>query len=152
MIISCVTVIRSTTVNFLFIVSRPHWKIFFQDTAWKFIIWLTARKKIIRVLSKTQFYKKWNGTRHINITCQTELESKHISININIVECVKCAKFNESLAIVGSSSIVPSCLPGQFVGPEFVLVGISWVSIFSSGYFMGPKFFPVGISGVQNFL
>ena len=51
---------------------------------------------------------------------------------------------------------------GYFVGPNFFLVGISWVSSFllwvfrgsqsfSSGYFVGPKFFLVGISLVQNF-
>ena len=58
---------------------------------------------------------------------------------------------------------------GYFVGPNFFLVGISWVSSFllwvfrgsqsfSSGYFVGPKFFLVGIrwskifSRVENFV
>ena len=60
-----------------------------------------------------------------------------------------------------SSAIAPSCLCGYFVGPNFFLVGISWVSnfflwvfresqSFSSGYFVGQKFFLVGISWVQN--
>ena len=52
---------------------------------------------------------------------------------------------------------------GYFVGPKFLLVGISWaqktfswviswVPIFFRGYFVGPRFFLVGISWVLNFL
>ena len=76
------------------------------------------------------------------------------------------AKFRWSHAIVG---LVPSCLRGSekffcgyFVGSEYFLMGISWVSnsfswvfrgfkIFSRGYFVGPKFSPVGILRVKDF-
>ena len=40
---------------------------------------------------------------------------------------------------------------GNFVGPNFFLVGISWVSNFFSWVFRRSKFFLVGISCVQDF-
>ena len=69
---------------------------------------------------------------------------------------MECAKF------CGWCGNVPSCLCRYFVGPNYFLVGISWVQIifswvfrgskmFPCRYFEGPKFFLVGISWARNF-
>ena len=63
----------------------------------------------------------------------------------------ECAKFRGSRV---SSDVVPLCLRafvGISWGPNFFLVGISWVQSFFSLVFRGSKIFLVGIRGSEIF-
>ena len=55
---------------------------------------------------------------------------------LSILLSMECAKF------CGSCGNVPSWLCGYFVGPNYFLVGISWVQSIFSWVFRGSKMFP----------
>ena len=76
---------------------------------------------------------------------------KFFQLSLLLIECVKFCGSRDIVGLVGPRAIKPPCLHGSliffrgyFVGPNFFLVGISWVHIFSRGYFRGSKVFSCG--------
>ena len=105
--------------------------------------------------------KIWRKLHKLSKSCNHKQNINGIYNEQLHCNCLECAKFCGSHAIVGLAGLM-LLYHRAFMGPKIFLVGILWVQnisswvicgseIFSHGYFVDSKVFLVGILWVQIF-